>query len=698
MQDADADEQELLITSPDADRWARGPSRRRRVSAISTLVLLVLPFAFLLWMTSWSRTSEPNHLESDSTSLSVSASVAFHLNPSFDITAPPRTLVHYWNVSEVPIPGENRTRIVVAGRSPGPLIEANAHDRILVYVTNGLEKEGTSIHWHGLPQPQTPFYDGASGISQCPIPPGATLLYNFTFGGWTGTTWWHGHTGMQHTDGLFGPIVVHSPDERHEYAADHVLTLSDTYTIPANELLETYLSAKTMETAPEPVPDGAAINGRGGGPHDDKPLTDGRKTVQRDGRSDGYFEVKVLAEPASASSTPAPSRPLRISIDGHALTLVEADGSRLAPRYSVLVERDPDNKSEEFWIRARMVEDKFAYDNPNMRPEARAILRYTLSPTTPSLDTEPLPTTRPGPPPGSAQDDVEEWFALPQFDEWALRPQPSPPSSSSSNDTNANTTLQNTEPPIPIPNTDILTLPFTFSIQRTHDLTWRSFINRTAWEVPTKGEAALVGDTARLFADGEGKEGEGVRVWPGDQLIASLRHGRVVDFVITNLDDGDHPFHLHGYSPWLLGSGRGRFKPTTANLDTSNPLRRDTFTVPARGWAVVRIVADNAGYWACTFIESLFCIVGANDLISYPLRYHLSNSRPALPSSSPLPHRMAHARRWSIPDCGSFGGWGRGNASGGYRAAMRDKIKVIVRELTRDGDVGNGPDLLPTGT
>jgi len=27
-------------------------------------------------------------------------------------------------------------------------------------------------------------------------------------------------------------------------------------------------------------------------------------------------------------------------------------------------------------------------------------------------------------------------------------------------------------------------------------------------------------------------------------------------------------------------------------------MRRDTFTVPARRWAVVRVVADNAGYWA----------------------------------------------------------------------------------------------------
>ncbi|KAJ7208096.1 multicopper oxidase, partial [Mycena rebaudengoi] len=50
--------------------------------------------------------------------------------------------------------------------------------------------------------------------------------------------------------------------------------------------------------------------------------------------------------------------------------------------------------------------------------------------------------------------------------------------------------------------------------------------------------------------------------------------------------------------PWLLASGPGRYKPGKVPLETTNPLRRDTFTVPSRGWAVVRIVASNAGYWA----------------------------------------------------------------------------------------------------
>jgi FtsP/CotA-like multicopper oxidase with cupredoxin domain len=78
--------------------------------------------------------------------------------------------------------------------------------------------------------------------------------------------------------------------------------------------------------------------------------------------------------------------PLRLSIDEHALTLIEADGAHLthvrvrdlvlqpAQRYSVLVERYPDDKRQEFWIKAQMVEDKFAYDKCVFSfPVARAL-------------------------------------------------------------------------------------------------------------------------------------------------------------------------------------------------------------------------------------------------------------------------------------------------------------------------------------
>ncbi|KAF7360862.1 Multicopper oxidase [Mycena sanguinolenta] len=618
------DEQAALISGSEVDadakpRWEQ-PSRRKRVSAVSVLVMLLIPFVFLLWMISWPKRHAAE--ESDA---------AFVLNPAFDLAAAPQTRVYNWTVSRVPIPsidGKQLMCTVVNGRSPGPLIEANVGDRILVYVTNGLADNGTSIHWHGLPLPDTPFYDGTAGISQCPIPPGETMLYNFTFGTWSGTTWWHGHTDMQHTDGLYGPLIVHAPDEAvaHNYTAEHVLTFADILETPGEELLPTYMTSHPVETVAEPVPDFAMINGMGGGTHPldveersppdpdtlrrsnirrGTPVHAARASGETHGPEDnpgypvpapdaakGYYEIKVEEGTTTRLRLihAGTFAPLRVSIDTHVLNIIEADGIPVQPvgvrdillqpaqRYSVLVSRDPADTKTDFWIRASMVDDKFAYVNHNMQPEARAILRYynSTAPPAPTESAAPLPTSRPGPLRTLVGE--YEWYSLPQFNEWWLYPA--------------------TSTAMSFPNTDIHTIPFIFSIQRTHDLNWRSFINGTSWEIPPREEAALVRDTAGIYSSAGGTEG--VTVFPGDQLIATTKFNQTVDFVITNLDDGDHPFHIHGYAPWLLGVGPGRYKAAKdyQNLNLTSPFRRDTFTVPSRGWAVVRIVADNPGYWA----------------------------------------------------------------------------------------------------
>ena len=81
--------------------------------------------------------------------------------------------------------------LVANGQFPGPLIEANWGDEISVTVTNGLEVEGTALHWHGFLQTGNPWYDGVPGVSQCPIAPGKSFTYTFRAELY-GTSWWHG--------------------------------------------------------------------------------------------------------------------------------------------------------------------------------------------------------------------------------------------------------------------------------------------------------------------------------------------------------------------------------------------------------------------------------------------------------------------------------------------------------------------------
>lgn len=104
--------------------------------------------------------------------------------------------------------GVTKNMILINGSFPGPLIEANWGDTINVTVDNQIPDEGTSLHWHGFLQKETPWYDGVPSVQQCPIAPGNSFTYSFKADLY-GTSWYHSHFSAQYADGLLGPIVVH---------------------------------------------------------------------------------------------------------------------------------------------------------------------------------------------------------------------------------------------------------------------------------------------------------------------------------------------------------------------------------------------------------------------------------------------------------------------------------------------------------
>lgn len=59
-------------------------------------------------------------------------------------------------------------------------ISAELGETLQIRVINDLTDSPTALHWHGIFQKDTPFFDGASMVTQCPIPPGAELTYEFT--------------------------------------------------------------------------------------------------------------------------------------------------------------------------------------------------------------------------------------------------------------------------------------------------------------------------------------------------------------------------------------------------------------------------------------------------------------------------------------------------------------------------------------
>ncbi len=107
------------------------------------------------------------------------------------------------------------------GRVHGPTIEAVEGDRVRIYVTNRLSAP-TSIHWHGLVLPNG--MDGVGGLTQRPIGPGETFLYQFPLRQ-HGTYMYHSHHDemAQMAMGLMGLFVIHprvpaEPAPERDYA------------------------------------------------------------------------------------------------------------------------------------------------------------------------------------------------------------------------------------------------------------------------------------------------------------------------------------------------------------------------------------------------------------------------------------------------------------------------------------------------
>src|SRR4051812_40164302 len=72
---------------------------------------------------------------------------------------------------------------------PGPEIRVKQGERLRVLMENRLPQE-TTVHWHGVRVPNA--MDGVPHLTQDPIAPGKTFLYEFDCLD-AGTFWYHPH-------------------------------------------------------------------------------------------------------------------------------------------------------------------------------------------------------------------------------------------------------------------------------------------------------------------------------------------------------------------------------------------------------------------------------------------------------------------------------------------------------------------------
>jgi len=231
------------------------------------------------------------------------------------------------------------------GQVPGPEIRVKAGEIVRVVLKNYLP-EGTTIHWHGIPLQNA--MDGVPGITQPPVMPGESFVYEFETE-IPGSFLYHSHARYQLDQGLYGPLIVEPARPEESYDREYTLVLEDwvmrdgggkarTERRPPMGMMHGMMGrgrSSGPDQGPlwEPVYDGYAVNGR------IYPATESL-TVTKGER------VKLRLINASSATI------YHLRLAGHTLRITHADGNPIRPvetdvlrigmgeRYDVLFEAD----------------------------------------------------------------------------------------------------------------------------------------------------------------------------------------------------------------------------------------------------------------------------------------------------------------------------------------------------------------------
>ncbi|KAJ1411295.1 Multicopper oxidase, type 1 [Sesbania bispinosa] len=472
--------------------------------------------------------------------------------------------------------------VTVNGKFPGPTLYAREDDTVLVKVVNQVNHNVT-IHWHGIRQLTTGWADGPAYITQCPIRPGHTYVYNFTITGQRGTLLWHAHVNWLRST-VHGAIVI-LPKRGVPYPfpkPDDELVLvlgewwkSDTEAV-INEAIKSGLAPN--------VSDAHTINGLPG-------------TVANCSTQDLYnLPVESGKTYLLRIINAALNEELFFKIAGHKLTVVEVDATYvkpfkietivIAPGQTTNVLLTADQKSGKYLVAASPFMDApVAVDNLT----ATATLHYTGTlATTPTILTTP-------PPQNATQ--------------------------VANNFVNSLRGLNSKKYPVKVPLTVDHSLFFTVglginpcpSCKAGNGSRVVAAINNVTFTMPT---TALL--QAHYFNIGgvfttdfpanpphvfnyTGAGPANLNTSSGTKLYR-LPFNATVQLVMQDtgiIAPENHPVHLHGFNFFVVGRGIGNYNSKTdpKNFNLVDPVERNTVGVPAGGWTAIRFRADNPGVW-----------------------------------------------------------------------------------------------------
>ncbi|CAF4985881.1 unnamed protein product [Rotaria sp. Silwood1] len=455
------------------------------------------------------------------------------------------------------------------------------------------------MHWHGLYQIGTPDMDGAVGATQCAIAAGGNFTYIFKADP-PGTAWYHGHMLEQYTDGLFGLLIIRRQSEPYQdkYDTEQVLMVSDWYNFAARAKLTAWYLSTNNPDGIEPLPDAIVINGK---------------------------FTKSLFIPASRTSrirfrviNAASLSMYNVSIDGLPLHIIELDQQDTVP-YNVSSFVINVAQRVSFYVDLRELDPM--YSQSGMSPTNSIFIRFQAM-----TNMYPVDILHYIPPYVIPRFPYPTFFnslylAILSLDSTNSTPAYEPrdlipvlPSVNLPSDTNMLAARPFNQSGYMIPDaTYYLNLLVKFDLDNTginrgyiNDVTYAFQGNYTKVRAnlivgikPVRKEPLLHQMATRPNTLGLPSP----RIQAGSSLPTIqndgfgnyfVPYGAIVDILINNTDAGEHPFHLHGASFWVISTSE---YPEAETLYRQAYIKRDVVSVPASGWAKIRFVADNPGAW-----------------------------------------------------------------------------------------------------
>ncbi|KAK3937429.1 Cupredoxin [Diplogelasinospora grovesii] len=497
-------------------------------------------------ITSTTKSSSSSSASSASSSASGSSTSSAPYPAYTNYPIPAGKIVTYnWNVTWVSASPDGYTRpfVGINGQWPCPPIKGNIGDTIKINLVNGLGNQTTTLHFHGLFQYNTTFEDGPAMVNQCPIPPGASFVYQFRLMQ-PGTYWYHAHVGGQYIDGLRGPLIINDPKAPYNVAGtpykvdqEVTLTLTDLYHKQAPYLINYYLSPDNTNQngGAEPVPDTALIN-----------EAQNVKFAMVPGKT---YLFRIINMGILAGHY--------LQFDQHDMQIVEVDGVYTMPqtvsqlfvavaqRYSVIVKAKP-TAAQNFAIVSQFNTDMFgsSVTPAGMNPTAVGWLVYDAAKTLPQ--------------PFTIQPQVWDDSRLVPWDQQPL-----------------------------LDDANVRTISFTADFGVDSAGSTRGMLSSFTY-VPQKIPTMFTALTA-----------------PAQYVMNPAIYGRVnprvltfnsiVEIYLNNHDSRAHPFHLHGHNFQVINRGEGGALWPGLTSTPQYPMKRDVVVVYAGSSVTLRFKADNPG-------------------------------------------------------------------------------------------------------